>query len=210
MSYTSLAYKCFVTEERYQLNVILISYIMFSITLFSDWRGRNILEKLLFSICFLGCCLTFYYVEFGEFICMMIITFILYCFLLYYVSRNCAIFISSGPLIFVVNSYNPKIYETLSAFTVLCFNFLYSVYSFLVTRYEALPVLFLLYYVILFQAWFKIRKFSIPVKVTICVFPFCFGILTYFWPHISLAIFNNFKAVIAFTIGLVGLKYFIW
>lgn len=101
---------------------------MFNITLFSDSRGKIFLEKLLFSICLVGYCLTFYYVDLVVFIFILSITFILYNFLLSYVNKNYAILISSGPIILVVNIYNPQMYRTLSEYIVWCFGYFYSVF----------------------------------------------------------------------------------
>ncbi|XP_052106536.1 uncharacterized protein LOC127739013 [Mytilus californianus] len=174
------------------------------------WRGRSILKSLLFSVYLIVCGLTYYYVDFRASLVMLCITFVLHRYLLAIMYKPFALLMSSVLVLFVISLYDPEILGKLNVAIHFCINIFFPIFSFVVTRYEGLPLLFLVYYLVLFKARFEIRNLSVSLKVTIFAFPFGCVILYYFWPHVSSTIYENFKAVIAVIVVIVGLKYFIW
>lgn len=178
---------------------------------FLDWRGRNILKSLLFSVYLIGYGLTFYYAEFGDFITFLCFSFVLYCFSLVIMYRPFALLMPSVPLLFVINNYNPDMLRKLNAAVNFCIDSFIQIFSFVVTYYEGLPLFFLIYFFVLFKARFEIRNYlSVSLKVAVFLFPFGCVILCYVSPHILSTIYDSVKVVIALIIVIVGLKCCIW
>lgn len=166
----------------------------------------------MYSVDLVGCCLIFPYVDLGAFIFMLLMFICFYLYSLHnlpHVPSNLVIFLLSIVLLFIVIIVIPDILETVILFIKLGFIRLSSVYSILVTR-ETVPVFFILYYIFLFTARFKMRNFSSSRNFTILVIPFCFCFLHYVWSYILSFIFGNFKMVFAILSVIVGLKFCIW
>ncbi|XP_063425495.1 uncharacterized protein LOC134709259 [Mytilus trossulus] len=174
--------------------------------------SSNILNKLMYSIDLIGCCLIFPYVDLGVFIFMLLLFICFYFYLKHYlphVPSNLIIFLLSIVLLFIVIIISPDILITFIWFIESGLIRLFSVYSILFTR-ETVPVFFLLYYIFLLIARSKMKNFSFSRYFKILVIPFCFCFLHYLLSYSLSFIFGNIKEVFATLSVIVGLKFCIW
>lgn len=161
--------------------------------------------KLLFSSDLVCCGLIFTEMRVDDFILLLLFFSFCYYVLLHYLPKKLAKLITSGTILCVAIIMFPSILRIVMLPMELCFVYSISIYFVLVSRYEAVTALFLLYYLIILHTRFQIRNYSRLLYWTICVLPFCFGFLYYLWPHISTYVIIHFKAVIAFPIVIIGL-----
>lgn len=154
----------------------------------------------------------FLYFDFETFVDILAIIFMIYSSLCDKWPKQYVLLISTIFLIFPVYIINPSILGTVSLSIELCFSYIFSLFSFLVSL-EAVPKLFLLfqiYYFVLFKARFKIKKYSKLLNMTSFVLPFLFGYFYLLWPNISSFTLETFKILTAITTVTIGLKFFIW
>ncbi|XP_052106447.1 uncharacterized protein LOC127738984 [Mytilus californianus] len=168
-------------------------------------RGRDRLVKFLFSSDLVCCGLIFTDIHFDEFILLLLFFSIYHFVLAYYLPRNLAKLISSVTILCVTIIIFPSILIIVILPIELCFVYSISVYFVLVSSYEAVTALILLYYLIIIKNRFQIRNYSRLLYWTISVLPFCFCFLYYLWPHISTFVMINLKAVIAIPTVIIGL-----